>query len=64
MIQALCYAAAQVLTVQFSSGKLYEYREVPPEIHQGLMDSGSKGSFMNEEIIDCYPTSQVRRGRR
>ncbi len=65
MIQAVGYdAAAQVMTVQFGSGKLYEYREVPPDVHQGLMDSGSKGQYMNGNVIDCYPASQVRRGGR
>ncbi|WP_407539214.1 KTSC domain-containing protein [Deinococcus radiomollis] len=66
MIRSVGYSAAtRTLRVLFASGKTYEYREVPAEVHQGLMNSGSKGSYMCGEVIDCYPTSQVKeRGRR
>ena len=66
MIRSVGYdAATRTMRVLFTSGKTYEYREVPAEIYQGLLDSGSKGSYMNGNVIDCYPTSQLRgRGRR
>lgn len=66
MIRSVGYSAAtRTLRVLFASGKTYEYREVPAEVHQGLMDSGSKGSFMCGEVIDCFPTKELkRRGKR
>jgi hypothetical protein len=61
MINAVGYnAKTHTLTVIFNSGKTYEYREVLPEIHQELMDSDSKGSYMRSCVIDCYPTSLLR----
>jgi hypothetical protein len=57
--------ATQTLTVLFGNAKLYEYSEVEPEMYEALMASSSKGSFMRNEIIDCYPTRLVKKqGRR
>jgi hypothetical protein len=57
--------ATQTLTVLFGSGKLYEYSGVEPEVYEALMASSSKGSFMRNEIFDCYPDRLVKgRGRR
>lgn len=57
--------ATQTLTVLFDSGKMYEYSGVEPEVHERLMASSSKGSFMRNEIFDCYPDRLVtKRGRR
>ena len=66
MIRPVGYdAATRTLRVLFASGKTYEYREVPAEVHQGLMDSGSKGSYVRGEVIDCFPTKELKgRGKR
>ncbi|WP_456828891.1 KTSC domain-containing protein [Deinococcus sp. UYEF24] len=65
MILSVGYdAATRTLRVLFSSGKTYEYREVPAEVHRGLMESGSKGSYMRGEVLDCFPTSQVKGRKR
>ncbi len=65
MILSVGYdAGKKTMRVLFASGKTYEYRSVPAAVHKGLMDSASKGSYMNGCVIDCYPTSQVKgRGR-
>lgn len=66
MIQAVGYDPdAQVLEVRFQSGRTYLYDGVPPDVYEALMASASKGSFMQDEIIDVYPyTSSSRRRRR
>ena len=65
MILSVGYdAKTKTMRVLFASGKTYDYQGVPAAVHKGLMDSGSKGSYMNGNVIDCYPASQLRgRGR-
>ena len=65
MILSVGYdARKKTMRVLFASGKTYEYQGVPVAIHKGLMDSASKGSYMNGYVIDCYPVSHLRgRGR-
>ena len=65
MILSVGYdARKKTMRVLFTSGKTYEYQGVPAVIHKGLMDSASKGNYMNGYVIDCYPASQLRgRGR-
>ncbi len=66
MILSVGYdAGKKTMRVLFASGKTYDYQGVPAAVYKGLMDSSSKGSYMNGNVIDCYPTSQVRgRGRK
>ncbi|RPE81584.1 KTSC domain-containing protein [Vulcaniibacterium tengchongense] len=35
----------RVLEVEFESGDVYRYRDVPPELHARLMAAGSHGEF-------------------
>ncbi|MEG4396618.1 KTSC domain-containing protein [Microcoleus sp. BROC3] len=52
------------LEVVFNSGKTYLYSEVPNNVYLELMDSDSKGSYMRDCVIDCYPYQQVKKRRR
>jgi hypothetical protein len=64
MIRSVGYdAASATLEVEFNSGKVYQYFEVPAEIHQELMEASSHGSYMRSAIIDVYPVHQVRTTR-
>ena len=56
--------ATKTLRVLFTSGRTYEDREVPAEVYRGLMDSGSKGSYMNSSVIDSSPVSKVKGRKR
>ncbi len=47
----------QILYVLFNTGKAYEYYQVPEEEFQGLMKAESKGTYMQEYIIDQHPYS-------
>jgi KTSC domain len=49
----------QVLEIEFQSGAIYQYLDVPPAIHKELMDSESKGRFFNREIRDIYTSVRV-----
>jgi len=53
-----------VLEVEFNSGKVYLYDDVPEDEHRRLMEAGSKGQYMLACIIDVYRTSQARRRSR
>ncbi len=60
MVHAVGYdPRTRRLEVVFTSGKVYCYEDVPPEVFQGLLEAESKGRYMREYIIDFYP---YRRG--
>ncbi|MBD2039293.1 KTSC domain-containing protein [Microcoleus sp. FACHB-672] len=47
MIQAADYdEATEPLEVVFNSGKSYRYFQAPKDMWQGLLEAGSKGSYM------------------
>jgi hypothetical protein len=68
MIQAVKYnPSSHVLEVWFNSGAHWAYEEVSSGKFKALLDSGSKGSFMNNYIIDIHPAERISkkgRGRR
>jgi hypothetical protein len=51
----------EVLEVEFRSGAIYQYLEVPPTIHNQLLKAESKGRYFNSEIRDTYPFVRVDR---
>lgn len=54
-IEAIGYdQESRELHVQFVSGARYVYQEVPPQVFDGLMAAGSKGSFLNREVKGVY----------
>jgi hypothetical protein len=44
----------QVLEVEFQSGGVYQYLDVPSAIYKELSDAESKGQYFNSEIRDTY----------
>jgi len=42
------------LQIQFYSGKIYAYGEVPASVYNGLLEATSAGKFFNENIKDQY----------
>ncbi|WP_445301625.1 KTSC domain-containing protein [Microcoleus sp. MON1_C1] len=48
----------------FNSGKTYRYFEVPKTVCLELMESDSKRSYMLSDVIDCFPSEQVKKRRR
>ena len=52
-------AEARELRVQFQSGHIYSYVEVPPETWAQFQAAESKGRFYGAEIKGKYPTEKV-----
>jgi hypothetical protein len=52
------------LDIALTTGRLYRYFDVPPDIYAALMDSDSKGRFYNERIRDAYRCERLSRPRK
>lgn len=40
----------QLLEVELQDGKIYQYRDVPEETYQGLMEAESHGRYFNHHV--------------
>ena len=49
----------ETLEVEFLSGSIYQYYNVPENMYDELMKEGSKGRFLNLYIKNAYPYSRV-----
>ena len=54
----------KTLEIEFQTGDIYEYVDVPREVFRALLDTGSKGRFFHAEIDGVYGFTQVARSRR
>lgn len=50
----------QTLEMEFNSGRIYQYSQVPENIYNGLMNAPSHGRYFNHFIKNKYPTRRVR----
>jgi hypothetical protein len=65
MISAAGYEPeTRTLVVLFTSGKAYEYLDVPQEVYDGLLAAESKGQYMNSQVIDVYDYRPFKRNRK
>ena len=54
-IRSLGYdEVSHMLEIEFSSGDVYQYFDVPPREYQALMQAPSHGSYLNKHIKDKY----------
>lgn len=53
----------RILEIEFRSGAVYEYLDVPAVVHKELMEAESKGRYFNAEIRDTYDYQPVGRAR-
>lgn len=51
--------AAETLEIEFKSGGIYQYYNVPEAVYQNFMASDSKGKFHNVYIKNSFPCSRV-----
>jgi hypothetical protein len=51
--------ATETLEVEFLTGSIYQYYNVPTGIYEQMMQAGSKGKFLNVYIKNAYPYSRV-----
>lgn len=55
---------SRVLEIEFWSGAVYQYLDVPKAVHEELTQADSKGRYFNEEIRDDYAFVRVDARRR
>lgn len=48
------------LEIEFHSGDIYQYLNVPESIYLGLIHASSKGSYFHDHIKDHYRFKKVR----
>lgn len=51
--------ATRTLRLEFRSGRIYDYVEVPPEIYKQVLNADSAGEFVNLEIKPNFDCSEV-----
>lgn len=49
----------QELLVQFKSGKIWSYAEVPQQVYDDFMAAGSKGKFFFANIKSKFESTEV-----
>ncbi|HYK46426.1 MAG TPA: KTSC domain-containing protein [Parafilimonas sp.] len=47
------------LRITFTSGKVYNYKNVPEQIYQAMKESFAKGIFFNQHIKDKYEFEKI-----
>jgi len=50
----------EILEVEFHSGGIYQYSNVPSSVHIALMSAGSVGSYFNQHVKNKYSFKQIR----
>ena len=51
---------AQLLEIEFSDGKVVQYRGVSQEVHRQFMSAPSPTSFFEDKIDESFPSTRVR----
>lgn len=49
----------QTLEIEFNSGGIYQYSNVPQDIYDGLMSADSHGKYFNQNIKNSYQYSKT-----
>lgn len=49
----------QTLELEFASGSVYQYANVPPEVHQALLEAESLGRYFIDNIEKNYTYQRV-----
>jgi hypothetical protein len=62
MLLAVGYdAAAKELEAVFCSGAVWRYCDVPRKVYRELLAAGSKGQYMESNVIGVYEEYRLRR---
>ncbi len=51
---------SQTLEIEFTSGSIYQYSRVSPEIHRKLMAAPTIGSFFKNNIEEEFTAKRIR----
>ncbi|MEO6454986.1 MAG: KTSC domain-containing protein [Ginsengibacter sp.] len=61
VVSAISYnAATATLRITFVSGMIYDYKNVPEEVYTALKTSGSKGTYLNQQIKGSYRFEKIK----
>lgn len=50
---------ARVLEVEFTSGRIYRYTDVPSSVYEWLVRTPNKGAYLSRMVEGRYPYSEV-----
>lgn len=50
----------QTLVIEFNSGGVYQYTNVPKSVYTGLMSASSHGKYFHRNIKDKYPCNRIK----
>ncbi len=50
---------SRVLEIQFESGRVYQYFDVPESVYEEMMQAESKGKYFNAHIRNQYPYQEI-----
>jgi hypothetical protein len=50
---------SRVLEIQFESGRIYQYYDVPQEIFDGMLNAESKGKYFNANIRGKFRYQEI-----
>lgn len=53
-------AKTRILEITFREGGVYQYSDVPPEIHQSLLHAPSCGTYFRDNVKGNYPYQRVQ----
>ncbi len=54
-IRSVCYdAKSQTLDIEFRSGGVYRYSNVPEAVYTGLITASSQGNYFHRNIENSY----------
>ena len=56
--------SSKVLEVEFESGAVYQYLDVPERVYKELTRAESKGRYFNQEILNEYEFVRLGTARR
>lgn len=56
--------APRILEIEFRSGEVYQYLDVPQDVYHALHAAPSKGRYFHAAIDDAYDYAQVSPARR
>ena len=48
------------LRVIYTSGNIYDYKEVPEEVYNEMKKASSKGEFLNKQIKPNYEFEKIK----
>ena len=64
LVRAVGYQRrSKTLEVEFQSGEVYQYSDVPERVFEEFWKAESKGKYFNFEIRDSYAFVRLKQGR-